>query len=127
MFLERYWNLIRMMLLNTVICFLPFNTQKIFHLKLCTPSISRGTAGNQLYDADLLQFSNNKEPDRKLVIGYLSPDFCKHPVGFFLTPVLSAHNREYYKVICYLTEKTDIQTFDARIKFRLVARYFQQH
>lgn len=69
------------------------------------------SAGNQLHDAGLIQFSNNKEPDRKLVIGYLSPDFCKHPVGFFLTPVLSAHNREYFKVICYSDRiKTDIQT-----------------
>lgn len=57
------------------------------------------------------QFSNDRNPVRKLVVGYISPDFGRHPVGYFLMPVLSAHNREEYQVICYSDgKKTDDQT-----------------
>ncbi|MFD1625074.1 tetratricopeptide repeat protein [Azospirillum griseum] len=40
-------------------------------------------------------------PAPKLRIGYVSPDFRAHPVGFFLEPVLAAHDRESVEVVCY--------------------------
>lgn len=35
---------------------------------------------------------------RKLRIGYLSGDFCNHPVGRFLLPVLRHHDRDSYTI-----------------------------
>ncbi|CAO3422206.1 O-linked N-acetylglucosamine transferase, SPINDLY family protein [Azospirillum doebereinerae] len=40
-------------------------------------------------------------PAPKLRIGYVSPDFRAHPVGFFLEPVLAAHDRDAVEVVCY--------------------------
>jgi len=37
----------------------------------------------------------------KLRIGYVSADFCSHPAGRFLEPLLRFHNREDFAVICY--------------------------
>ena len=38
---------------------------------------------------------------RKLRIGYVSPDFCDHPVAKFIEPVLMNHNRETFDIYCY--------------------------
>ncbi|MGZ5051293.1 MAG: O-linked N-acetylglucosamine transferase family protein [Methylobacter sp.] len=38
---------------------------------------------------------------RKLRIGYVSADFCSHPVGLFLYHVLERHDRENFEVYCY--------------------------
>ena len=34
-------------------------------------------------------------------IGYVSPDFKRHSVAYFIEPVLTAHNREEYEIFCY--------------------------
>jgi protein O-GlcNAc transferase len=55
---------------------------------------------------------------RKLKIGYVSPDFKRHPVACFIEPVLAAHNRNYFEVFCYsnvgqgddITERIKIST-----------------
>jgi protein O-GlcNAc transferase len=44
---------------------------------------------------------NERTLHRKLKIGYLSPDFTKHAVSYFIEPVLIAHNREHFEVFCY--------------------------
>jgi len=46
-------------------------------------------------------YLNDRNPDRRLRIGYVSPDFRDHPVGRFLTPLLSRHDRERFEVYCY--------------------------
>ncbi|MFZ5861393.1 MAG: tetratricopeptide repeat protein [Nitrospirota bacterium] len=43
----------------------------------------------------------DRTPDRRLRIGYLSPDFRRHPVACFLAPILSYHNRTDVEVTCY--------------------------
>ncbi|NUB17530.1 hypothetical protein GAY28_38110, partial [Azospirillum brasilense] len=40
-------------------------------------------------------------PAPKIRIGYVSPDFRAHPVGFFLEPVLANHDRSAFEVVCY--------------------------
>lgn len=40
-------------------------------------------------------------PAPRLRIGYVSPDFRAHPVGFFLEPVLANHDRAAVEIFCY--------------------------
>ena len=46
-------------------------------------------------------FTNAPVAGRRLRIGYVSPDFRVHPIGFFLFDVLGAHNRSEVEVFCY--------------------------
>jgi predicted O-linked N-acetylglucosamine transferase (SPINDLY family) len=44
---------------------------------------------------------NLADPERRLRIGYVSPDFRNHADSFFTVPLLSNHNHEVFEVICY--------------------------
>ncbi|MDX1484314.1 MAG: tetratricopeptide repeat protein [Alphaproteobacteria bacterium] len=44
---------------------------------------------------------NVPDPDRRLRIGYVSPDFREHSVGYFLEPLIANHDRTHYEVFCY--------------------------
>jgi protein O-GlcNAc transferase len=44
---------------------------------------------------------NDQAPDRKLKIGYVSPDFRTHSVAYFLEPVLANHDPHLFEVYCY--------------------------
>lgn len=46
-------------------------------------------------------YANNLITDRRLRIGYVSPDFRRHSVAFFIEPVLKAHNRKRVEIFCY--------------------------
>ena len=46
-------------------------------------------------------YSNTCVPTRRLKVGYVSPDFRRHAVAYFIEPVIMAHNREYFDVFCY--------------------------
>ena len=48
-------------------------------------------------------FTNAPNPDRRLRIGYVSGDFRRHPVGYFLSGVLAHHARADVEVFCYGT------------------------
>ena len=47
------------------------------------------------------EHTNDRSPERRLRVGYLSPDFRRHSVAFFVEPVLAAHHREAVEVYCY--------------------------
>lgn len=67
---------------------------------------------NQLHAEPLKKFiqpyNNNRDPDRRLRIGYVSPDFRGHPVGRFLLSLFAAHDAERFEVFCY----SDVQRPD---------------
>jgi predicted O-linked N-acetylglucosamine transferase (SPINDLY family) len=44
---------------------------------------------------------NFPDPERRLRIGYVSPDFRSHPVSYFFEPVIRAHDRTRFEVYCY--------------------------
>jgi predicted O-linked N-acetylglucosamine transferase (SPINDLY family) len=46
-------------------------------------------------------FTNQSDPERRIRVGYVSSDFRRHPVGFFLQPVLNSHDRAQVEVFCY--------------------------
>jgi predicted O-linked N-acetylglucosamine transferase (SPINDLY family) len=45
--------------------------------------------------------SNDRNPDRRLRIGYLSPDFRDHVVGQNLLPLFREHDHQRFEVFCY--------------------------
>jgi predicted O-linked N-acetylglucosamine transferase (SPINDLY family) len=55
---------------------------------------------------------NDRTPGRRLRVGYTSPDFRRHPVGFFITPVLEAHDRTALELFAYGNDRAgdDVQT-----------------
>ena len=55
------------------------------------------------------RFTNQKLAERPLRIGYVSPDFREHPVGYLMTPVLKNHDRSEFEVFCY----SDVKAPDA--------------
>ena len=44
---------------------------------------------------------NGPDPDRRLRIGYVSPDFREHVVARFIEPILANHDPESFDAICY--------------------------
>jgi protein O-GlcNAc transferase len=46
-------------------------------------------------------FSNSRDPDKQLRIGYVSPDLGNHSVAYFVTAVFPNHDRNRFKVFCY--------------------------
>lgn len=53
--------------------------------------------------------SRDVDPERKLRIGYVSPDFREHSVAYFMEPILAAHDRHNFEVYCF----SDVQRPDA--------------
>jgi len=49
----------------------------------------------------LLPHANDRAPNRRLRVGYVSPNFATHPVGQFLLPLLEAHHHESIEIFCY--------------------------
>ncbi|MEA2736044.1 MAG: hypothetical protein QOE14_2495, partial [Humisphaera sp.] len=50
----------------------------------------------------------DRDPRRRLRIGYVSPDLRGHAVSFFLEPILRHHDHEHFEIVCYSdTEKLD--------------------
>ncbi len=52
---------------------------------------------------------HSPDPERRLRVGYVSPDFRAHSVAFFIEPLLSGHGRQVVEVVCY----SDVPRHDA--------------
>ena len=46
-------------------------------------------------------YKGTKDPNRRLKIGYVSPDFRYHAVSFFIEPFVAAHDPKEVEVTCY--------------------------
>jgi protein O-GlcNAc transferase len=44
---------------------------------------------------------NDRDPERRLRVGYVSPDFREHPVGRFIAPVFAARDASRFFTVCY--------------------------
>ena len=54
---------------------------------------------------------NDPKPDRRLRIGYVSPDLNWHSVAFFLLPILQQTDHSGFEIFCYSnSDKTDLAT-----------------
>lgn len=45
--------------------------------------------------------SNPRDPEKRLRVGYVSPDFRNHAVAYFIEPVLANHDKSMVEVFCY--------------------------
>jgi protein O-GlcNAc transferase len=56
-------------------------------------------------------FSSDRDPERRLRVAYLSPDFRYHAVSFFFEPLLAHHDTRVIEPYCYAEiERPDIVT-----------------
>ena len=46
-------------------------------------------------------FKCDQYPEKRLKIGYVSPDFRNHSIVFFLEPLLTHHNSDHLESFCY--------------------------
>jgi predicted O-linked N-acetylglucosamine transferase (SPINDLY family) len=60
---------------------------------------------NRLHAGPLRQFiqphRNDRTPGRRLRIGYVSPDFRDHAVGYNMLPLLTHHDAQNFEIFCY--------------------------
>jgi protein O-GlcNAc transferase len=45
--------------------------------------------------------ANDRNPGRRLRVGYVSSDFRDHPVGRFILPLFERHDHERFEILCY--------------------------
>ncbi|MEO5375134.1 MAG: tetratricopeptide repeat protein [Alphaproteobacteria bacterium] len=61
--------------------------------------------------ADILPHRNDRSPDRRLRIGYVSADFRVHSASYIFRSIFSHHDRDLFEVWCYFnSRKTDDTT-----------------
>ena len=63
---------------------------------LAQASLTQGPAPSRAPPARV-----DRDPDRRLRIGYVSADFRHHPVASFLAPLLAHHDHERFEVWCF--------------------------
>ncbi len=51
--------------------------------------------------ATIQPHTNDRSPDRRLRIGYVSPDFRRHPVGYFMRPIFAHHDPQQVEIFVY--------------------------
>lgn len=56
--------------------------------------LAKPLASNEFY-------ANDRNPIRRLKLGYVSPDFRKHAVAYFALPLIEGHLRDQVEVFCY--------------------------
>jgi protein O-GlcNAc transferase len=66
----------------------------------------------------ILPHGNNRNPDRRLRIGYVSPDFSEHVVGRNVLPILRRHDRAHHEIFYYANVK---QQDEITAQFRATA------
>jgi len=61
--------------------------------------------------ADVVPFVHDKKrTDKKIHVGYISPDFREHAVANFLAPLLKDYDADNFSVTCYFTGRKDLVT-----------------
>jgi predicted O-linked N-acetylglucosamine transferase (SPINDLY family) len=53
------------------------------------------------------RYANSPDGERRLRVGYVSPDLWQHPITNFFEPLLERHDRAAFEVICYDTAKVN--------------------
>lgn len=75
-----------------------FQYYKNFENEICKPLYS-----------EWKRHKNNKNMNRRLRVGYVSPDYRNHAIAKFIKPIFQQHNRERFEVIAY----SDVRSEDS--------------
>jgi predicted O-linked N-acetylglucosamine transferase (SPINDLY family) len=75
-----------------------WNRQHAQPIRLLRQAQDRQAQGGHIRRA---QHPNDRDPNRRLRIGYVSPDFRNHSVCRFALPLIAAHDRAGFEVFCY--------------------------
>ena len=51
--------------------------------------------------ATITPHQNDRSPERRLKVGFVSPDFNQHPVGRFMLPLMQNIDRGRFEIFCY--------------------------
>jgi protein O-GlcNAc transferase len=65
--------------------------------------------------SEIRPHDNDRDPDRRLRIGYVSGDLRNHPVGRFIYPLLMSHDHLNFEIFCYASVHLP-DTLTARIQ-----------
>ena len=65
--------------------------------------------------AQRLPHAPGRERAKRLKIGYVSPDFRRHAVAFFIEPILAHHDKEQVEIFCYYSH-TIVDEFTTRLQ-----------
>jgi protein O-GlcNAc transferase len=52
-------------------------------------------------DEGVSRWINDPDPGRRIRVGYVSGELYRHPVGYFLAPVLRLHDASAFEIYCY--------------------------
>jgi predicted O-linked N-acetylglucosamine transferase (SPINDLY family) len=58
----------------------------------------------------ILPHANRPDADRRLKVGYVSPNFWRHVICHFLAPLLEGHDHAAFEIYCYASVKRPDQT-----------------
>jgi predicted O-linked N-acetylglucosamine transferase (SPINDLY family) len=62
-------------------------------------------------------FANSRDPEKRLKVGYVSPDLKRHSVAYFFEPLLAAQDRAGFQTFCYADlDPNDEDAVTARLK-----------
>lgn len=74
--------------------------------------IARAMSNLGLY----FSFDNRSSRESRITVGYLSNDFCDHPVAHLMLSLFRLHNRDEFKILCYSYGEDDGSYYRARIQ-----------
>ena len=78
-----------------------YNFTEVINIGL---SILRGNTSNNITELTIPQSNipnQGSAAQHKLKIGYVSPDFKRHPVGKFIAPIIKHHDHQKFEIYCY--------------------------
>lgn len=61
--------------------------------------------------------SRDENNRRRLKIGYVAPDYRKHPARYFVEPLLAHHNKEEFEIFAYVQTTQENSTNDLFFKY----------
>ena len=80
---------------------LPMNYSRLYTRQEIYEAHVKWGAKQESNSSEKITFENPINVDRKLRIGYVSPDFRNHSVAFFLEPIIANHDKEKFEIYCY--------------------------